>query len=176
MITLAALINHQMELDESALDFLMGYCREYPYCQPAQMLLAKAVFLAGKDDHELYADQALAYAPDRKRFLKFLHQPPKPLSEKQLKQQEIIERFLKEQPSITPRRDPSEVPVIDHDMADEDPEVVSETLADILFKQGKNEKALGIYEKLCLKYPEKSSYFAKKIESIKNSSGNPTND
>jgi hypothetical protein len=34
--------------------------------------------------------------------------------------------------------------------------------------QGKNSKAVSIYEKLCLKYPEKRVYFAAQIERLKN--------
>ncbi|MBL7815361.1 MAG: hypothetical protein JNL70_10130 [Saprospiraceae bacterium] len=48
----------------------------------------------------------------------------------------------------------------------EDDELVSETLADLLVWQGNSLKAIEMYRKLILKFPEKSIYFATKIEKI----------
>ncbi len=49
----------------------------------------------------------------------------------------------------------------------EDNSIVTETLAGILARQGHNEKAIEMYKKLSLQYPEKSSFFAGKIEKLK---------
>ena len=52
---------------------------------------------------------------------------------------------------------------------EDDNDMVSETLADLLVWQGKTSKAVDMYQKLSLAFPDKSSYFAAKIETIRNS-------
>lgn len=49
------------------------------------------------------------------------------------------------------------------------PDLVTENLAQIMVRQGKTEKAIDIYEKLVLKYPQKKAYFATCIEKLKTS-------
>ena len=49
----------------------------------------------------------------------------------------------------------------------EEKEVVTETMAEVLLKQGKSEKAVEVYRKLSLHNPDKSAYFAAKIEQLK---------
>lgn len=46
---------------------------------------------------------------------------------------------------------------------------VTETMARLMEKQGRTEKAVEIYEKLSLKYPDKKAYFASCIEKLKHS-------
>ncbi len=80
----------------------------------------------------------------------------------------LIEQFLQKEPKIIPKKKQFYSPV---NMArlsvTEDPEIVTETLALIYMQQGDFTRALRAYEKLSLKYPEKSSYFANQIKIIK---------
>jgi hypothetical protein len=49
----------------------------------------------------------------------------------------------------------------------EEKEVVTETMAEVLVKQGRNERAIELYHKLSLLNPTKNAYFAAKIEQLK---------
>ena len=46
--------------------------------------------------------------------------------------------------------------------------IVSETLVEILLKQGKKDKAIEVLKKLIWKFPQKKAYFAAQIEDLKN--------
>lgn len=51
--------------------------------------------------------------------------------------------------------------------SNETKEIVTETMADVLVKQGKTDKAIQLYIKLSFLNPDKSAYFAAKIEQLK---------
>ena len=86
-----------------------------------------------------------------------------------LSKTDLIEQFIKSQPSISrpnkndffnPQNEAIESTTDDNDY------LVTETLARIHADQGNNLKAIEIYRKLILKFPEKSSYFAARIENL----------
>ena len=89
-------------------------------------------------------------------------------STRQMTKQELIEKFIREEPKISSPRTvflkPS-LPTVQSEM--EDAEIVSETLAILYQKQGNAMKSVQVYEKLILLFPEKSSYFAARIEEVK---------
>jgi predicted Zn-dependent protease len=84
------------------------------------------------------------------------------------KDQELIDNFIKNQPSIVPRKDVSEGQEdISEVFIEADDHLMTETLAEIYVRQGYYSRAIHAYEKLSLKYPEKSSYFAIQINKIR---------
>jgi tetratricopeptide (TPR) repeat protein len=83
---------------------------------------------------------------------------------------EIIDQFIRTSPAI--RRPETKVatdetPLVDHSI-DEKYDLVSETLAELYLQQGAKEKAVKVYQKLILIYPEKISFFAARIFEIQN--------
>ena len=83
--------------------------------------------------------------------------------------EEIIDRFIREDPRITQPKASffrsSEYSVKSNI---DETDIVSETLARLYLEQGNPAKARMVYEKLCLLFPEKSSYFATQIEKTGN--------
>lgn len=51
--------------------------------------------------------------------------------------------------------------------SNEQTDVITETMAEVLAKQGKNAQAIDLYSKLSLLHPEKSVYFASRIQELK---------
>ena len=115
-------------------------------------------YLQGKEDDSL---SGLAAS---------INDKPKP----QLKHQDLIDNFLQasESSDIYVRMDKpdgEEEPVVEfskpiqEDARGEQEEFFTETLARIYIKQHKFDKAIKIFKRLSLKYPEKSIYFADQI-------------
>jgi tetratricopeptide (TPR) repeat protein len=81
---------------------------------------------------------------------------------------DILDKFIKENPSITRPRAEFFNPVnMAKQSVEEDEDLVTETLANLYYKQGNHRKAIRAYEKLCLIYPSKMTYFASLIQKIK---------
>lgn len=85
-----------------------------------------------------------------------------------LSKDEIVNRFIYAEPHLTrPHKDFFNPANYARQSAIDNETIVSETLAQIFLKQGHTEKAIKVYEKLGLVFPEKRTYFANLIEQIK---------
>ena len=83
------------------------------------------------------------------------------------KNNDIIEAFLEKDPQIKPpQHNKLDSENKARKSAEDQNDVVSETLANIYIEQMLYRKAIETYEKLVLKFPEKSRYFADLIKSL----------
>ncbi len=90
-------------------------------------------------------------------------------ADQKLSQTDLIDRFIQSNPRMERLTPGDNAPVLDlsEPSAEEKESFITETLAKIYVNQGFYSKAINIYEKLTLQYPEKSAYFASRIEKIK---------
>jgi tetratricopeptide (TPR) repeat protein len=87
-------------------------------------------------------------------------------SEDKKKKLDLIDKFIENNPKITPIAKDATVPVIET-VTEDSSYLMTETLARVYLEQKKYTKAIQAYEILILKYPEKSSFFADRISDIK---------
>lgn len=184
------LIENPAKLNEETLQDLKNITSEFPYFQAAWMLYLKNLKKTGHTDFEAVLKKAAVAVPNRKKLYRFLNQENVfstadyyfeqngaadsvgGFAENE-KSGSLIDKFLSSDPS--PIRMEKHQEDETDDEADneitakseaEPDELVTETLAMIYFEQKKYDKALDAFRKLSLKYPEKSVYFATRIEEI----------
>jgi hypothetical protein len=82
-------------------------------------------------------------------------------------QQDLLDRFIKTEPKITPGR-VGEYSTADlaRESLEEDLSIVTETMARMYVVQGKPDKAKKAYRKLMELHPEKSVYFAAQLKNL----------
>ncbi len=93
-----------------------------------------------------------------------------PVSEQELThQQQLIDRFIANNPTISRPKKEFFTPETAAKKSEHLPEqLATETLATVYLNQGNAEGAIRIYERLILKFPEKSTYFVSLIEKTRN--------
>ena len=82
-------------------------------------------------------------------------------------QHELIDQFIKNNPSFKPAADSGEQSDLAAESTSLPEDIGTEYLAEIFLNQGKKDKAIKIYNSLMLRFPEKKAYFAGRIKKIK---------
>ena len=163
---------------------------QYPYCSAIAILYLKA--LADREDlkfnnklkkialsvysrerlHEiiyLQAEKQTDKHTEEPRFTPYsIEDIPTDNDTNLFKGQSLIDKFIESNPKISPIGNEPEthqnVPIIPE--TDISESIFTESLAKIYIRQKQYDKAKRIFEKLNLKFPEKSSYFADQIKNI----------
>jgi tetratricopeptide (TPR) repeat protein len=162
----------------------------FPFFQAAWILYLKNLFMTGSPDFELILKKAAVRIPDRRKLYSYIHCGAEKLTtdsyfeqagivsqslpctgNKSNPEDQLIDKFLSRdsKPIKLEKQDQKnysgENEILERSVTETD-ELVTETLAMIYFEQKKYDKALDAFKKLSLKYPEKSVYFANRIEEI----------
>ncbi len=186
MISKSAFLNyikHPEQLDVNSLPAIKDLVQQYPYFQAARMLYIRN--LKNTDDLSYHAElkKGAINVPDRVRLEQIMNKAASEKKEQstvtvvaddaniesvpQLKHHDLIDSFITANPHIKPVGEASDVETVVLDNTNVTDSIFTESLAKIYIKQGQYDKAIRIFEKLNLKYPEKSSYFADQIRFLK---------
>jgi len=179
-------------LNGETLGELKSLVDAFPYFQTGWLLYLKNLKMVNAPEYETVLKSVAVRVPNRKKLYKWLntevHTKDFPSfastenggpsfhledSVDRGKTNSLIDKFLSSSPSIQPRKNTEEITssddqpdeILEKSLSESD-EIVTETLAMIYFQQKKYDKALEAFQKLSLKYPEKSAYFASRIEEI----------
>lgn len=106
---------------------------------------------------------------------KNMNTPSATFVKKTTRQFALIDEFLEKLPHIKPQpvAETTSVTDISQTSVDVHDDFMTETFARILVKQGSYDRAIEIYRKLILKFPEKNTYFASQIDEIEKLKNNP---
>jgi tetratricopeptide (TPR) repeat protein len=162
------LVNVESETDESASVVLL-LDNESELIEESVTYLDPSFSFPGEGDLLELVEDEMNVAGSSDEITSEEQSPQEQKDTKKQIQSDLIEKFIIANPKIEPVREKSEHTVedISKPFVEERGGFVTETLAKIYINQGYYSKAIDIYEKLSLKYPEKSSYFATQIEKVK---------
>ena len=172
-------IAHPEQLNKSTLSDIQQLADMYPYCATFTILYANNLWNVHDLRFKSFVQKAALSTYHRDVLQQLMTIPavavneepaPYQLTElpeeepiKPLKQQDLIDKFIASNPKIhlSDKFEYEEPQNLTQNEVSES--VFTESLAKIYIKQGQYEKALHIFEKLNLKYPEKNTYFADQI-------------
>jgi len=180
-------------MNNDTLEELRKVTEAFPSFHAAWMLYLKNLYILNDLRFDETLKKAAPLIPDRKQLFRYIHHEiiqsdeagelkneKLPMQNYMLKNVEnptrgnkLIDRFLSGtkgtrtviNPAVSTPPPTPDNKIIEKSLAEPD-DMVTETLANIYMQQKKYDKALEAFQKLSLKYPEKNSYFATRIEEI----------
>ncbi len=153
--------------DHYDIEQLNSILSDYPWFSMAAALIIRDLNGVGDGvrSAQLRYDHSLSFTANSYSGTKSLLRDKLYSLETNSESENIINSFLDKKITRTKIDDSEPVNMV---VEQHEEDIVSEQYADILLKQGHYERAKSIFQKLILKNPEKSAYFASQIESIDN--------
>ncbi len=189
------LLRRPRSLDIGTLAELEQKLAQFPYCSALRVLYLKNLHLLSSEKFSEELKVSAVLIPDRKKLFESVHETATNSAEIQVatstytvesafEKEEYSEyadsRFFstlnKKEISHEHSGNSLGLPAVEDEeneleleekidlSADDD--FITESLALVFEKKGKIKEAIKTYEKLCLKYPEKSTYFATQIQNL----------
>ncbi len=189
-------VTHPEALTEETLAGLKKITEEFPFFHSALILYLKNLKTLSHPDFRQELQRLSIRIPDRKKLYYCLNPEHKktlsgsvdPVSnpenvpskgyfsdeanvpESQKDENDLIQKFINSSPSLritTPHETETLHKDFSQESVSENQEIITETFADLLVQQKKYGKAIEAFRQLSLKFPEKSVYFAGRIEEIR---------
>ncbi|MFV0592606.1 MAG: tetratricopeptide repeat protein [Draconibacterium sp.] len=177
-------------LNYDTLELLKKVTIEQPWFQAGWVLYLKNLKSTNSPEFDEVLKKVAVMVPDRKQLYRFLnneitfnaigidgstaksYQLESNIVE-EARGNSLIDRFLssgsgnfiRSNNRLQPSEPADNKDILNKSVSEND-ELITETLANIFFQQKNYDKAIDAFEKLSLKYPEKSIYFASRIKEI----------
>jgi tetratricopeptide (TPR) repeat protein len=127
-------------------------------------------FAAENNNEDTQVDKSLMVVMSFAEWLQFLQRKTKKEQEEEEDKRALKALWQKQKMAEAIEEENDEIPATVFEMAvnsiSREDGIVSESMAVVYEKQGKIAEAINIYKKLSLNNPEKSTYFAEKIENL----------
>lgn len=124
----------------------------------------------GTDSKETDTEQSLMVVMSFSEWLIFYKKRKQQEQEEEKDQRELKSMWQKQKLAAAMEEENEEIPENVFEMAvnsiAKEEGLVSESLAEVMVKQGRYDRAIDMYKKLSLRKPQKKAYFARKIEEI----------
>lgn len=150
---------------------LRDITESYPWFSFGKIVLVKSLIAKGNTKEADTIKKNIAPVLMSHNYFKFLYPAKRAVrivTQRGENTSEIIDNFLTHPPSrIVPP--PMDAVIENEDLSliiDDNIDLVTENLAEIFTRQALFDKAIDIYNKLILKYPEKNAYFASRIDFV----------